>query len=158
MPHEGPRQLLEGPTSDFQLRTSKVGSWKSEVVRSNFQLQTPNFELPKFEVGSLKLEGPTSDFQLLTSKVRSWKSEVQFGAQNRLKIDLGMIKKMIIFCVDFWIDFWSDLVPSGIFMFFWRIFSLQKGSQNRSRKRSKEWSNLASHGSQNRSRKRSTCW
>ena len=76
MPHEGPRQLLEGPTSDFQLRTSKVGSWKSEVVRSNFQLQTPNFELPKFEVGILKLEGPTSDFQLLTSKVRSWKSEV----------------------------------------------------------------------------------
>ena len=59
-----------------RFRTSKVGSWKSEVVRSNFQLQTPNFELPKFEVGSLKLEGPTSDFQLLTSKVRSWKSEV----------------------------------------------------------------------------------
>ena len=67
---------LEGPTSDFQLLTSKVRSWKSEVVRSNFQLQTPNFELPKFEVGILKLEGPTSDFQLLTSKVRSWKSEV----------------------------------------------------------------------------------
>ena len=34
----------------------------------------PDFELPKLEVGSLKLEGPTSDFQLLTSKVGSWKS------------------------------------------------------------------------------------
>ena len=29
---------------------SEVGSW-------TFQLQTSNFELPKFEVGSLKLEG-----------------------------------------------------------------------------------------------------
>ena len=57
MPHEGPRQLLEGPTSDFQLLTSKVRSGKSEVGRSNSQLQTSNFEIPKFEVGSLKLEG-----------------------------------------------------------------------------------------------------
>ena len=37
----------------------------------------------------------------------------KFGAQNRSKIDPGVIKKMIIFCIDFWIDFWIDLVPSG---------------------------------------------
>ena len=83
---------LEGPTSDLQLGTSKVGSWKSEVVRSNFQLQTPNFELPKFEVGSLKLEGPTPDFQLRTSKVRSWKSEVVWFNFQLRRSNLGSSK------------------------------------------------------------------
>ena len=38
---------LEGPISDLQLGNSIVGSWKSEVVRSNFQLQTSNFEVAK---------------------------------------------------------------------------------------------------------------
>ena len=37
----------------------------------------------------------------------------EFGAQNRSKINLGVIKKMIIFCIDFRTDFWIDVVPSG---------------------------------------------
>ena len=37
----------------------------------------------------------------------------EFGAHNRSKIDLGVITKMILFCIDFWIDCWIDLVPSG---------------------------------------------
>ena len=52
----------------------EVRSWKSEVGSWTLQLQTSNFELPKFEVGRLKLQVGPSNFRF--SNFERWKFEV----------------------------------------------------------------------------------